>query len=96
MGANKIGVPGFASIFTNAGSVVSVGDGESYVIPVGWYYMALGADITLELMTDANTWTALYYTAGGDAMIGPYYSDGTNLRATNAGGQDEDLTLYAI
>lgn len=68
-----------------APQVVTLTFGVAYVIPAGDYYLYLtGADMDLEVVTDATTPTWTKFRDGDAAVLGTLvHSDGTNVRLRN-------------
>lgn len=83
LGLNKILV---ASTTSNTASAyfqnltVAVANASTTVLSAGTYYVPASANISVEVQTVANTWTAMTAVGGGGLVI----ADGTNVRIKNA------------
>lgn len=78
-----------------SGSTVTVTAGGTYTLGEGiWYVFCEGAANTrIEVYDDVNTVWRTVISAGGNGLV---ISDGSNVRAYNAGTTDETIVLREI
>ena len=74
-------------------SATSIGAGATYTIPKGIYYVRCDADVRVEYSPDGGTTWITVISAGGAGLI---ISDGSNVRAVNAGTASENVYLLPI
>ena len=72
---------------------VTVAAGGTQVISKGVYYVACGANTSVEYSPDGGTTWRTLIAAGGSGLV---ISDGSNVRLNNAGAAAEDSYLLPI